>query len=94
MKEENSMYRKVLKDVVSDLERTNDLLEVKKYLNTECDRNDFLNIINELLNQLSEEKAEVQDMNCKIKKLKSELNRKCKIVNNINSFLNEDIEII
>ena len=88
------MYRKVLKDVVSDLERTNDLLEVKKYLNTECDRNDFLNIINELLNQLSEEKAAVQDMNCKIKKLKSELNRKCQIVNNINSFLNEDIEII
>lgn len=88
------MYRKALKDVVKDLERTNDLLEVNKYLNEGCERNDFLNIINELLNQLSEEKSMVQEMNCKMKKLKAELNKKKKIENTINSLLNENIEII
>ena len=63
------MYRKVLKDVIKDLERTNDLIEVSNYLKS-CDKNEFLNIINELLNQLSEEKIENNRMKKKI------LNRK------------------
>lgn len=89
------MYRKVLKEVIKDLEKTDDLIDVSKYLNESCTRSDFLNIINELLNQLSEEKATVQNMNCKMKKLKAELNKTNKKINQIKSSLaEENIEII
>lgn len=81
------MYRKVLKDVIKDLERTNDLIEVSDYLKS-CDKNEFLNIINELLNQLSEEKIENNRMKKKIKELTSE---KEKIKNLLSSVQNEII---
>lgn len=81
------MYRKVLKDVIKDLERTNDLIEVSEYLKA-CNKNEFLNIINELLNQLSEEKIENNMMKKKIKELTSE---KEKIKDLLNSVQNEII---
>lgn len=81
------MYRKVLKDVIKDLERTNDLIEVSEYLKA-CNKNEFLNIINELLNQLSEEKIENNRMKKKIKELTSE---KEKIKDLLNSVQNEII---
>lgn len=81
------MYRKVLKDVIKDLERTNDLIEVSEYLKA-CNKNEFLNIINELLNQLSEEKNENNRMKKKIKELTSE---KEKIKDLLNSVQNEII---
>lgn len=81
------MYRKVLKDVIKDLERTNDLIEVSEYLKA-CNKNEFLNIINELLNQLSEEKIENNKMKKKIKELTSE---KEKIKDLLNSVQNEII---
>lgn len=81
------MYRKVLKDVIKDLERTNDLIEVSEYLKSR-DKNEFLNIINELLNQLSEEKIENNRMKKKIKELTSE---KEKIKDLLNSVQNEII---
>lgn len=74
------MYRKVLKDVIKDLERTNDLIEVSEYLKS-CDKN-------ELLNQLSEEKIENNRMKKKIKELTSE---KEKIKDLLNSVQNEII---
>ncbi len=89
------MYRKALKEVIKDLENTVDLLEVNEYLNEKCTRQDFLNIINELLNQLSEEKATVQNVNCKLKKLTSELNKKNNKINQIKkSFVNDELDII
>ena len=81
------MYRKVLKDVIKDLERTNDLIEVSDYLKS-CYKNEFLNIINELLNQLSEEKIENNRMKKKIKELTAE---KEKIKNLLSSVQNEII---
>ena len=78
------MYRKVLKDVIKDLERTNDLIEVSDYLKS-CDKNEFLNIINELLNQLSEENNRMKK---KIKELTAE---KEKIKNLLSSVQNEII---
>ena len=81
------MYRKVLKDVIKDLERTNDLIEMSEYLKA-CNKNEFLNIINELLNQLSEEKNENNRMKKKIKELTSE---KEKIKDLLNSVQNEII---
>lgn len=94
MERKSNMYREALKVVIKDLEATNDLLELNEYLNQKCERNDFLNIINELLNELSEEKCLVKDMSRKINSLKDEISRKNRIINKIKNISNENIEII
>lgn len=89
------MYRKALKQVVEDLKHTMDLTGVKSILNEQCSYCDFVNIVNELLNQLSEEHAIVMNMTHKNKKLVKELTKKEKIINKIRNSISEDnIEII
>lgn len=84
------MYRKTLKEVIRDLKDTNDLIEVSNYLNNNCDRLTFLNIINELLNNLSEEETENKNLVKKIRSLNSDIYQKNNVINKIIKVL--DIE--
>lgn len=89
------MYRVAIKKLVNDLKNTTDLSEVKCILNEHCSYSDFINIVNELLNQLSEEHATAMNEIHRNKTLKNELNKKNIIINRIKKTINEDnIEVI
>lgn len=89
------MYRLVVKKVVENLKKTTDLSEVKSILNEHCSYSDFVNIVNELLNQLSEEHATAMNMIHKNRILKNEIKQKDIVIDKIKKTIaEENIEVI